>query len=213
MNNIILAGTIVDKPKFSHVSFDVSYHSFFISVERKSGTCDVIRCIIPSTYAYRLEDMKYVKVYGEIRSYNAANGDSRKLNVYVHVQAFKRLETEENENFVSAVGYICSISKVKTAAHGRHHLDIMIACPRKIYYRNDYIPALAWGTHAFVASELEKSTEVAFCGRLQSREYVKELTDGTEEKRTVYEVSIKEFSVCEKGEEKNELKCSSDSIR
>ena len=56
------------------------------------------------------------------------------------------------------------------------------------YHRADYIPCIFWGRTAELVSSCTVGDILELTGRLQSREYVKVLEEGSQ-RRTTYEVS------------------------
>ena len=65
------------------------------------------------------------------------------------------------------------------------------------YGKTDYIPCICWGRNARYASSFRVGERYAIHGRIQSREYIKKLADGTEEVKTAYEVSVAKVEDCE----------------
>lgn len=61
---------------------------------------------------------------------------------------------------------------------------------------SDYIPAITWnGTAARAAENLKVGDCIEVQGRLQSREYTKELEHEKTEVRTCYELSIEKYEM------------------
>ena len=73
---------------------------------------------------------------------------------------------------------------------GREIADILLAVNRP-YGRSDYIPCICWGKDAVLASRLDVGSAVEVTGRIQSREYRKELSETEDEMRVAYEVSVR----------------------
>ena len=71
---------------------------------------------------------------------------------------------------------------------GREICDLLVAVNRH-YGRSDYLPCIAWGQNARTAATWQVGQRVHILGRIQSREYVKNLPDGAVTK-TAYEVSV-----------------------
>ena len=69
------------------------------------------------------------------------------------------------------------------------------------YGKSDYIPCICWGRNARFASGFEVGTRCAIWGRIQSREYVKKISDTEAERRVAYEVSVSKLEQLEEGEE------------
>lgn len=57
---------------------------------------------------------------------------------------------------------------------GREISDILLAVNRA-YNKSDYIPCIAWGRTARFCENLEVGTELRVTGRVQSREYEKNM--------------------------------------
>ena len=66
--------------------------------------------------------------------------------------------------------------------------DMLIACNRS-FNKSDYLPCIAWGRNARTVSELPVGSRLYIQGRIQSRRYQKQLSDGTVQDRTAHEVS------------------------
>lgn len=58
------------------------------------------------------------------------------------------------------------------------------------YGKSDYIPCICWGRNARFASAFEVGEHVQVMGRIQSREYMKKITETESQKRVAYEVSV-----------------------
>ena len=61
------------------------------------------------------------------------------------------------------------------------------------YGRSDYLPCIAWGQNARLVSTWNVGDKVRLTGRLQSRDYIKNL-GGSDQRRVAYEVSVSEIS-------------------
>ena len=72
--------------------------------------------------------------------------------------------------------------------------DLLLAVNRP-YGKSDYIPCICWGREAKIASDLEIGSYIKITGRIQSREYIKKLTEIESEKRIAYEVSVKKLEM------------------
>ena len=53
-----------------------------------------------------------------------------------------------------------------------------------------YIPCICWGRNARYATTFEIGSHVSVIGRIQSREYVKKISEEEAERRIAYEVSV-----------------------
>ena len=84
-------------------------------------------------------------------------------------------------------GALCKEPTFRTTPMGREICDLMLAVNRR-YGRSDYLPCIAWGSHARTAALWPVGTRVSLTGRIQSRRYTKATESGPEE-RIAFEVS------------------------
>ena len=85
-------------------------------------------------------------------------------------------------------GVVCKEPVYRRTPLGREICDVMLAVNRP-YHRADYIPCIFWGRTASEIAACSVGSAIGLTGRLQSREYVKMLESGSEN-RTAYEVSV-----------------------
>ena len=86
-------------------------------------------------------------------------------------------------------GYICKPPVYRKTPLGREIADLLLAVNRP-YGKSDYIPCICWGRNARYASAFQVGGHVMIWGRIQSREYIKRLSEEESEKRVAYEVSV-----------------------
>lgn len=189
MNEVCIAGTICEKPVFSHESYERKFFEFSMECERLSGTKDVIRCIVSEKLVNEIRDNEKLEIYGRLNS-KSIDG---KLLVFVFVTSVS--EYEMDKNIVEIAGFVCKEVVLRQTPNGRNISDFMIAAPREISKHCDYIPCIAWGGNAFRAKEYVPSTHLILKGRFQSREYNKVLDDEHSETRIAYELSINNIAV------------------
>ena len=127
-----------------------------------------------------------LEVRGEIRSFNNHSGQGRRLVITVYARSIT-LWDGAPENSVTITGAVCREPVYRHTPLGREITDLMLAVSRK-YRRRDYIPCILWGSVARMGAQCPVGTELCIQGRLQSRSYVKQTSDGPEE-RIAYEVS------------------------
>ena len=198
MNKIILAGLVAENPTFSHEVYGEKFYIFHLSSSRKSGTQDVLPCIVSEILKKNIEAGTEVKICGNIRTRNVHKDDKIHLEITVFVKEV--LAYEEDENYVVLDGFICKDPTYRELPFGRKVTDLIVANNRPYTGKSDYIPTIAWGRMEIKSSEFEVGTRVKIFGRLQSREYVKRLDDGTEETRVAYELSANRVDVVEESE-------------
>lgn len=197
MNKIRLAGCVTTEPTYSHECFGEKFYEFYLQVLRKSNNADTLKCIVSETIKNGISQLEGIEVVGEIRTRNYDRTDgSRGCEVFVFVTETAEY-SEEDVNEVAFDGFICKEPKYRETPLGRQICDVLIASNRERNKKSDYIPCIAWGRNALRVAQISVGTKVEIVGRLQSREYIKHFSDGTEETRVAYEVSVATIKECE----------------
>ncbi len=204
-NLVEVVGKVVSPLEFSHEMYGEGFYDFKLEVPRLSETVD----ILPATVSERLiVDMDlsvgtYVKIYGQLRSYNRYIDGSSKLILTIFTRDIRVLEDDKeikellrspNEIFLD--GYICKSPIYRTTPFGREISDLLIAVNRP-YNKSDYIPCIAWGRNARFCEKLLVGDHIKLWGRVQSREYQKKYPNGEVETKVAYEVSISNLEYIE----------------
>ena len=191
MNNVVLAGTAVSAPEFSHKIYGEKFYRFLLDIARKSGTHDIIPCVVSEVYA-DFESGSEIKVIGEVRTQNFYSGGKRHLDIFVHVQEMLDYDGYD-ENIVEIEGYICKEPTYRETPYGRTISDFICASNRG-HGKSDYIPCITWGRNALRVSKIDVGTKISVAGRFQSREYEKNIGDEIVVK-TAYELSISTLDI------------------
>ena len=176
-----------------------------LSVNRLSEQAD----IIPLMVSERLVDVHKdysgltMEAIGQFRSYNRHEEQKNRLILSVFVREVEFISEEPDgakTNSVLLDGYICKQPIYRKTPLGREIADLLLAVNRP-YGKSDYIPCICWGRNARYASAFEVGEHVQVLGRIQSREYVKRLSETETEKRTAYEVSVSKLECMDDAEE------------
>lgn len=202
-NQVIVAGEIASDFTFSHEIFGEGFYMVDLVVARLSDTYDVI----PLMVSDRLFDVENshigekVVARGQFRSYNKHEETRNRLILSVFVREISVLDDEEDEagnkpNQIYLDGYICKEPVYRMTPLGREIADILLAVNRA-YGKSDYIPCICWGRNARYASSFDVGEHVRVLGRIQSREYVKKLSETETETRVAYEVSVSKLECIE----------------
>ena len=199
-NNITLAGVVEKEPKYSHEVLGEGFYVFMLKCSRTSGNKDTLPVMISD----RLADVREIKVgqvvtvSGQIRSFNRHIDDvKRKLILSVFARELEILDPDCDEdagNQIFLDGYICKEAIYRKTPLGREIADLLVAVNRS-YGKSDYIPCICWGRNARFAAGFEVGTHVQIWGRIQSRDYVKKLSETQVEQRTAYEVSVSKIEI------------------
>lgn len=188
-NHISLAGLALDGAERSHENHGVTYFQFPLRVRRLSGAEDILNVMAaePLLQACPVARDRPLAVEGEVRSYNNRSGTGSRLVITVFAKALEPGDGG-SRNELTLAGVLCKPPVVRRTPLGREICDMMLAVNRK-YGRADYLPCISWGALAAWCGQLSVGSGVRLNGRLQSREYTKEI-DGQSVRRTAFEVSV-----------------------
>lgn len=213
-NKVRLSGFVETQPQFSHELYGEGFYEFILRVPRLSQQCD----LIPVTVSERLmngTDFSVgakISVNGQFRSYNKLSDGKSKLMLTVFVRDFFDCPEGENPNEVELCGYVCKPPVYRTTPFNREICDLLVAVNRA-YNKSDYIPCIAWGRNARFVREIEVGCKLKISGRIQSRRYVKKLSEEVSETRTAYELSISKIVADEKDHTAEDDAVSDDEIK
>lgn len=202
-NKVYLSGEILSNPSFSHEVYGEGFFEFHMAVLRLSNQTDVI----PVTVSERLMQEvslqvgERISVTGQFRSYNKLADNHSKLMLTVFARSIDEYDEEHNPNTIELDGFICKKPMYRTTPFKREICDMLLAVNRA-YNKSDYIPCIAWGRNARFVNTLSVGEHIALSGRIQSREYVKQLPDGMQETRVAYEVSVSRLVTDDQSEER-----------
>lgn len=213
MNNyILLYGEPVDYPQQASVDKQgKAYYKFNAAVQRTSGIIDILPIVVEEdTEAYNaLADIDekgeivgaQLVICGEVRTRNLkgkGKEDNGKLDISV-----RALEIREDDNYKGETnraivkGHICKEVPIRTTPRGILIADVTLAVNREDGSTvSDYIPSVMWnGTATRAKDKLAVGDCIEVIGRLQSREYIKELESGEKEPRTCFELSVNSYEL------------------
>ena len=187
-------GKVATEFSFSHEVFGEGFYMVDVDVKRLSNSRDRI----PVMVSERLIDVsrdyegEYLMICGQFRSYNRHEEQKNRLVLSVFAREVTVIEEEPDgarTNNILLDGYICKLPVYRKTPLGREIADLLLAVNRP-YGKSDYIPCICWGRNARFASAFEVGEHVQILGRIQSREYVKKLSETETQKRIAYEVSV-----------------------
>ncbi len=189
-NNAYISGTLAAAPQLDHQLYGEDFYKASILVPRLSGTIDCIPVTIPGRLVFCMPaEGDRVAVSGQLRSYTRHNEQGSRLCVTLFARSIQPMFEEDiPENSLTLTGYLCKPVVFRTTPFMREIGDMLIACNRS-FNKSDYLPCIAWGRNARIASEMAVGSRLRIVGRIQSRRYQKQLPDGTMQDRTAHEVS------------------------
>ena len=189
-NQVTLVGEIKTEFEFSHEVYGEKFYRFELSVERFSGTKDVL----PVVVSERLIDVnqnytgEMMEIQGQFRSFNKHEGNRSRLLLFVFASEAKFMDKDALPvNQILMDGFTCKKPVYRTTPNGREIADVLLAVNRS-YGISDYIPCICWGRNARYMGTCGTGTHIILQGRIQSREYNKKVGDQVE-KKIAYEVS------------------------
>ena len=193
-NRVTIVGEVVSEFEFSHEVYGEGFYTLNISVNRLSDSVDIIPLMISERLVDVTEDLRgvIIEASGQFRSYNRHEENKNRLMLSIFVRELQLYDNYEEENSTNQIfldGYICKPAIYRRTPLGREIADVLIAVNRP-YGKSDYIPCIAWGRNARFAAGFEVGSHIQIYGRIQSREYVKRISDTETEKRVAYEVSV-----------------------
>ena len=198
-NQVSLVGEIISDFTYSHEVYGEGFYMVELSVNRLSNFVDYI----PVMVSERLIDVNsdyrgvYVYITGQFRSFNRHEERKNRLVLTVFARELEILEEVDEDTISNQIfldGYICKEAVYRKTPLGREIADLLVAVNRS-YGKSDYIPCICWGRNARFASSFEVGTHVQVWGRIQSREYVKKISETETEQRIAYEVSVSKIEV------------------
>ena len=193
-NQVSIMGKIASDFTFSHQVFGEGFYTLELVVKRLSDSEDRI----PLMVSERLIDVtqnyegEYIQVQGQFRSYNRHEEKKNRLVLSVFVRELSFVDEIDDSMITNQIfldGYICKPPVYRKTPLGREIADLLLAVNRP-YGKSDYIPGICWGRNARYASAFEVGGHVLIWGRIQSRDYMKKVSETESEKRTAYEISV-----------------------
>ena len=203
-NRVCIIGEVVSEFTFSHEVFGEGFYIANVSVNRLSDMVDIIPLMISERLIDVTKDYRgrKIEVSGQFRSYNRHEGVKNKLVLSIFVRELRFIEDDEvpeeqsKSNQIFLDGYVCKPPIYRKTPLGREIADILLAVNRP-YGKSDYIPCICWGRNARYASGFEVGEHVQILGRIQSRDYVKKISETETQTRTAYEVSVSKLECME----------------
>lgn len=200
-NQVMVTGKIVSDFRFSHKAFGEGFYLVDVEVPRTSGTVDTIPVMVSDRMMN--VDTSYkgmrTRVEGQFRSFNLHEEKKNHLVLSVFARELEFLDIIQGDlkgNQIFLEGYVCKEPIYRKTPLGREIADVLLAVNRP-YGKSDYIPCIFWGRNALFVSGFEVGSRVQISGRIQSREYVKKISETESETRTAYEVSVSKIKLME----------------
>lgn len=203
-NRIKIAGAIKEMPRLvlDAPVFEKRVFETKIAAARRSGVEDALILQFSGKVAGNEEDFNKIQIgsllslVGEVCTENEREIVATAPTVKIFVTADKMElieEIKEKKNIVKLRGKICKDPRVRTTPKGTHVADIMVAVSGKKGV--NFIPCICWQNVADAVNDVKKGMYVEIEGRMQSREYKKNIENGLPYLMTAYEVSVIQLGV------------------
>ncbi len=196
-NFVKISGEIIAGPEFDHHSFDIDFYQITIRATRSSGNKDDLIVILPDNLMdeQTIFPGNHVTVTGDIRILKILNPEAKNTSIlYVYALAVESGDEEEDKNSVVLTGNISRKIKLRKTPFGRIIAEFFLTVTRKNGAKI-FVPCIAWGKMGFAIANMEPESAITVSGRLQSRDYVKQLENGEQVTRTTHELSLNGFVV------------------
>lgn len=194
-NNVVsMHGEIYTMPEYSHEVYGEEFYEFILKVDRLSDSYDLVPITISSRLIDNFEIGKKIGIEGQFRSYNKQVDNKSKLMLTVFVRNLIEYNPNTNPNYIEVIGFVCKEPIYRTTPFNREICDILIAVNRS-YNKSDYLPLIAWGRNARYSQNFKVGDRIKIVGRIQSREYVKKISEYENVTRTAYEVSLNKIEL------------------
>ena len=198
-NQVVVMGEIVSGFSYSHEIFGEGFYMVDVQVARLSDSLDIIPVMVSERLVDVTEDYRgcAVVITGQFRSYNRHEEKKNKLVLSVfarEIDFVDEIQECAKTNQIFLDGYICKEPVYRKTPLGREIADLLLAVNRP-YGKSDYIPCICWGRNARYAAGFSVGDRCLVWGRIQSREYMKKLSEEDLEKRVAYEVSVSKLDV------------------
>lgn len=193
-NQVTIEGEITTKFTYSHEMYGEKFFTFELKSPRFSDENDYIKVTV-SERTFNVKQNctgKSVRVQGQLRSYNKWKDNKSRLMVTAFAKKVEFIDCAvpgKDTNMVVLEGYVCTPPVHRITPLGRDIADWILGVDRN-YRKNDYIPCISWGRNAHFVSKLPVGSLIRITGRIQSREYVKKISETENEVRIAYEVSV-----------------------
>ena len=205
-NQVRICGIIEDEFEYDFENATGIHCRSRIKVRRFSTVEDFVPIIVPvSLIKGALKTSlkgKKVEVTGTFCSYTEhGKNNQRHLRMYLYpltitiYDSDKETEWQDNRNEVYLEGYISNKPLLRTTTLTKKMVAETVISVKRFPNKIDRIPLVFWGSEAVIASEMEPGELIRIDGRIQSREYFKSYSPGSEEgeNKTFYEVSVKQI--------------------
>ena len=192
-NRILAEGRITEEFQFHKRAGGVNLYTTTLCVYRNPGTEYSLPLLVPQKLIpLRGSNAgRFVRLEGEVRSYNYFDGvsDHTAMRVYaLHMKRTDILRAYPGCDQVFLDGYVCKEPSYYSMPGHKEVTSLILAVPR-YYERSDYIPLVFQNERAAEAARIRTGTRLLVRGELVSRVYRKHSSPSSA-LMTTYEVFV-----------------------
>ena len=166
-NQVTIMGEIVSDFSYSHEVYGEGFYMVEVSVHRLSSFVDYI----PVMVSERLVNVQ-------------ESAEGKCVYITGQFRSFNRHEEHKNRLVLSVFAREFELVEQFEEENAANQIFLDIPC-------------ICWGRNARFASGFEVGSHVQIWGRIQSREYVKKVSETQVEQRVAYEVSVSKIEFLE----------------
>lgn len=203
-NQVFIVGQVTSPLHFNHKTTKGSFFKMEVSVKRRSGRADVIPVIVSDglvdVSGCYLGQLACIRGQFHSQRHRVDGKSHLMLSVFASEIAFctqgfdNYKDKDSNQIFLD--GYICKEPIIRNTPRGRRLAEVILA----VNYHSgeaDYLPCIFWERHLSFIENCIIGSHLQLHGRIQSREYVKKISESESETRIAYEVSANCLAVLE----------------
>ena len=194
-NAVEMVGSLENNLRLVYERDKLKLYEASITVKRLSGAEDCLIITVPERLYEQVNAAvnRRVRITGHIHTYSKTSDGKRRLMVSIWAESVEAATQDlPDVNIVRLAGNLHHDPVCRTTPLGRHISDMLLKVKDDdgMYHA---IPCIAWGKNAWDTHWIHAGDGIAISGRLQSRQYEKQLPGGITIIRTTYEVSIRDM--------------------
>ena len=197
INAAYINGIVSTAPRFYGLYNNQKTYEMFVDVKRLSDTVDHIPVeILDSTFDIsKIKEGDVIDVFGKVISFYKHKGaNERHLIVRIIAETINIKPAGAIPYYINDIrlsGFILNKSQIRKTPMGKTIQDfIFLGIDENYKLQRIHIPCIAWEKTAYQINAHQINKLFTISARFQSRKYVKRWTDGTEEEKETYELSV-----------------------
>lgn len=193
-NKVKLFGEIITDFLISHTHKNETFLIFDLKVENENKKTNIIKIITNEKLLKENNISKndFVYIEGEFHSYNISSSQQNHLALFCFTKKISKEKFFDDKNFIFLNGYICKIPSIRIINNNLKICDVLVAVNRK-YNKSDYIPCVISENEFSEIINKKVGDNISFNGIIQSRKYIKKISENILENKIAYEIVVTQF--------------------